>query len=74
MKGLETMKELERYIMQTNKQSKYNNGGNAIDNYIKYINDRGDKNLVPLLDKATITAIIEKEIIKQIKTLFDKKV
>lgn len=69
------MQELQRYIIQTNKQSKYNNGGNAIDNYIKYKNDRnGNIDLVPLLHNSTITAIIENEIIKQIKTAFDKKV
>ena len=69
------MQELQRYIIQTNKQSKYNNGGNAIDNYIKYKNDqKGNTNLVPLLHNSTITAIIEDEIRKQIKTAFDKKV
>lgn len=67
------MQELQRYIIQTNKQSKYNNGGNAIDNYIKYKNDqKGNTNLVPLLHNPTITAIIEDEIRKQIKKAFDK--
>lgn len=67
------MQELQRYIIQTNKQSKYNNGGNAIDNYIKYKNDqKGNTNLVPLLHNLTITAIIEDEIRKQIKKAFDK--
>ena len=74
------MQELERYIIQTNKQSKYNNGGNAIDNYIKYKKDsktNGNISLEPLQNNPRImkhiTTAIEKELIKQIKTVFDKK-
>ena len=80
MKGLKIMTEFERYIQQTNKQSKYNNGGNAIDNYIKHKNKtkpNGSIDLAPLLKypriREKITTAIEKEIIKQIKTVSDKK-
>lgn len=73
------MQEIDRYIIQTNKQSKYNNGGNAIDNYIKYkTQPNGNIHLAPLLNKSRyikpLTTAIEKEIIKQIQTYFDKKI
>lgn len=73
------MQELvERYIQQTNKQSKYNNGGNAIDNYIKYkTKPNGNIHLAPLLKKSRyikpLTTAIEKEIIEEIKKAFRKK-
>lgn len=76
MKG-ETMTEFERYIQQRNIKMKYNNGGDAIDNYIKYKIRNRNINLVPLLNNHKtmehITTAIEKELIKQIQKAFDKK-
>lgn len=64
------MQELERYLIQTNKQSKYNNGGNALDNYIKYKKENREmaENIRATAEK------VASSIVEEIRKAFDKKV
>ena len=64
------MTEFERYIQQTNKQSKYNNGGNALDNYIKYKKD--NREMAESIRAAA--EMVASSIAEEIKKAFDKKV
>lgn len=64
------MQELERYLIQTNKQSKYNNRGNAIDNYIKY--KKENREMAENIRAAA--EMLASSIAEEIKKAFDKKI